>query len=54
MGFDQLACPIGGAFELRKIQISTFPQVGYKIDRCIIACSLSAHAGSVQCIEAIQ
>ena len=44
MGFDRLACPIGGAFELCKIQIPTYSPtlpgwgvVGHNIDRCIIA-----------------
>ena len=42
LGFDQLACPIGGAFELCKIQIPTYSPtlpgwgvVGHNIDRCI-------------------
>ena len=43
LGFDRLACPIGGAFELCKIQIPTYSPtfpgwgvVGHNIDRCII------------------
>ena len=42
LGFDRLACPIRGAFELCKIQIPTYSPplpgwgaVGNNIDRCI-------------------
>ena len=48
LGFDQLACPICGAFELCKIQIPTYSPtlpgwgvVGHNIDRCI---NISAHS----------
>ena len=43
LGFDRLTCPIGGAFELCKIQIPTYSPtlpgwgvVGHNIDRCIM------------------
>ena len=48
LGFDRLACLIGGAFELCKIQIPTYSPplpgwgvVGHNIDRCITRVSVT-------------